>query len=357
MSRTIVLCSALALCCAAACREATARSSDPHPPAPPVRITRAAVVEAPTPDVITLTGRLAADQRAEVTADTQGKVTAVLVRRGQHVRRGQPIVRLDVRVAALRAREADAQLSSTRAQADLAAEECARARMLVERGAITKSEADQAQARCASAGSQVRAASARAHVLARGVSDGIVRAPFDGVVAERSVAAGEWVVPGRPLLTLVDADPLTIELSVPEADVHLVRPGQPVTLAVIAAPGATYRATVSRVGAEIGRSRSLIVEATLAPAPDLVPGMFAEASIVVGHTARPVVPRTAAVRRGDDWHVFVVHPTELEDRIVRLGPAPGPDRVAVVENLAKGDVVVRAPTPETRDGLTWAEQE
>src|ERR1043165_4223369 len=67
------------------------------PQAPPVKVALVAAQEAPSPDVLTLTGTIAADQRSEVTADTQGKVLAVLVERGQRVKMGEPVVQLDVR--------------------------------------------------------------------------------------------------------------------------------------------------------------------------------------------------------------------------------------------------------------------
>ena len=57
-------------------------------------------------------------------------------------------------------------------------------------------------------------------MMSKSVADGLVRAPFDGVVAEKNVAPGEWVAPGKPLFTLVDDDPLKIELSVPEVAVR-----------------------------------------------------------------------------------------------------------------------------------------
>src|SRR5262245_6412124 len=99
-------------------------------PPPAVKVPLAAVEEAPAPDILTLTGIIAADQRSEVTADTQGKVIAVLVERGQRVKMGQPVVQLDVRTAALSAREAQANLEAARAQKHLAEEECKRAQTL-----------------------------------------------------------------------------------------------------------------------------------------------------------------------------------------------------------------------------------
>ncbi|MGN6108695.1 MAG: efflux RND transporter periplasmic adaptor subunit, partial [Kofleriaceae bacterium] len=189
-----------------------------------------AATEGPTPHELVLTGMVAADQRAEVTADTQGKVINVMVERGQRVKMGAPVVQLDVRSAALSAREAQANLASARAQRELAEEECKRTKQLLDKGAITRSEYDRQNAQCTSALQQVSAAEARTAMMTKSVADGMVRAPFDGVVAQKNVTPGEWVAPGRALFTLVDDDPLKIELSVPEVSVHAIKQGQVVEL-------------------------------------------------------------------------------------------------------------------------------
>jgi membrane fusion protein, multidrug efflux system len=349
MSSTPLLLSVLALG-AAACNEATADHAPREQPKR-VAVERSIVTEAEMPDVLTLTGKLTADQRAEVTADVQGKVTEVFVKRGQRVKRGAPLLQLDVRTAALQTREASANLESARAEQALADVECGRGKTLFAQGAITKSEADRIATRCTSAGSQVSAAAARASVIAKNVKDGIVRAPFDGIITDRAVTAGEWVTPGRPLLTLVDADPLTIELSVPESNIHAIKLDQPVRLSTIANPGAYYDARITRLGGEVGKSRSLIVEATVAPTEQLMPGMFAEAEVIVGFSMHPVIPPTAAIRRGNDWHVFVVRDRELEERVIKIGTTWRSDQIAVLENLAKDEIVVRQPTQATTDGL------
>jgi membrane fusion protein (multidrug efflux system) len=327
--------------------EAAART----PPPPPVNVPLVVAQEAPEPDVLTLTGMIAADQRSEVTADTQGKVLAVLVERGQRVKMGDPVIRLDVRTAALSAREAQANLEAARAQKQLAEEECKRTQTLLDKGAITRSEFDRQAAQCTSTLQQVSAAQARADMITKSISDGLVRAPFDGLVTEKSVAPGEWVAPGRALFTLVDDDPLRIELSVPEAAVRAIQKGQKVELSAVAQPDKTYSATVSRIGGEIGRTRSLIVEATLDPQTDLVPGMFAEAHVVIGQTPRPVLPAEAVVKRGKLWHAFVSDKGELKDHIVQVGPATSPGQVAIFQGVTKGDKVVAKVTDQITDGL------
>jgi membrane fusion protein, multidrug efflux system len=336
------------------CKKKDEDTASKAPPTPPVKVDLLVAAEAPSPDVLTLTGTIAADQRSEVTADTQGKVIAVLVERGQRVKMGDPVVRLDVRTAALSAREAQANLEAARAQKQLAEEECKRTQTLLDKGAITRSEYDRQATQCTATLQQVSAAQARADMITKSISDGLVRAPFDGQVTEKTVALGEWVAPGRTLFTLVDDDPLKIELSVPEAAVRSIQKGQKVELSAVAQPGKTYTATVSRVGGEIGRTRSLIVEATLDPQKELVPGMFAEAHIVVGQTPRPVIPATAVTRRGKLWHAFIAIKGELHDQIVQVGPAAD-GQVSILQGVNKGDKLVAKVTEQIIDGLRVVE--
>ena len=363
---------------AAGCGQKSGDESTKPPPPAPVKVALATAVKAATPYQIVLTGVIAANQRAEVTADTQGKVLAVMVERGARVKFGDPVVRLDVRSAALGAREMQANLASARAQSKLAEEECARTKALLEKGAITRSEYDRQIAQCTAALQQVSAVEARTAMVSKSVTDGVVRAPFAGVVAEKMVAPGEWVAPGRPLFTLVDSDPLRVELSVPEAAVSQVREGQTVDLDAVAYRDKTYGATVTRIGAEIGRTRSLIVEATVDPNTPLRPGMFVEAHLTIGMVDRPVVPTGAVVmkcsgpegateyldrnaaknqggtRCGKTWHVFRAVSGELEDVIVQRGPDLT-DQASIAQGLAVGDKVVAKVTPDIRDGLRVVE--
>jgi len=321
----------------------------------PVKVPLVAATEAATPDVLTLTGTVVPNWRAEVTADTAGKVLNVLVERGQRVKLGQAVVSLDVRTAALSQREAQANLEAARAQRALADTECTRTKSLLDKGAITREEYDRQETQCTSALQSVSAAEARAQMMAKNVGDGQVHAPFDGIVTERDVSPGEWVNPGKPLFTLVDDNPLRIELSVPEAAVRFLKLGEDVDVTAVAFPDKTFHASVTRVGAEIGRSRALVVEATLDKGTDLVPGMFAEASIKIGEQKRPVIPKEAAVKRGKTWHVFVDNKGELEDRIVQLGAKPSADQLSIVQGVSVGDKIAAKVTDQIVDGLKVVE--
>lgn len=334
---------------AVACNESAAQNVSVEPSA--IRPALATATMLPAPETVTLTGKVVADQRAEITADTQGRVIRVMIERGQRVKKGQPVLELDTRGAALSTREAAAHLLAARSEMQLASIECERSQRLYAQGAISRSELDRQGAACTSSAQNVNAAQARTAMLAKSVNDGIVRAPFDGIVSERGVNEGEWVAPGRSLFTLVDADPLKLELSVPECNIAAVATGQHVAISTVAHPGLTYGATITRTSAEIGRTRSLIVEATIEKGTRLVPGMFVEAEVVTGHVPRPAIPETAVVKRGKTWHVFVVTSGKVEERIVQLGAAPAPGQVSILQNVKPGERVVATVTEQITDGL------
>ena len=320
------------------------------PPAPPFKAKTTIVAEGPTPDVIVVTGLVKADQRSDVTADTQGKVINVMIERSQRVKMGQPVVQLDVRSAALGAREAAANLAAARSQKQLADQECERTKSLLEKGAITKSEYDRQMAQCTSAQEQVSAVQARTEMMSKSVADGLVRAPFDGVIAEKMVSPGEWVAPGKPLFTLVDDDPLKVDLSISEIAVPLIKQDQHVELVTVAHPDKSVGATIKRLGAEIGRTRSLIVEAIVDKGSDLVPGMFVEARIKIGEVPRIIAPAGAVAKRGKTYRAFVVKKGEVEERVVQLGQSPGEGLVSIAQGLAKGDKVVTNVSDDLVDG-------
>lgn len=333
-------------------------------PDPVVAIPLTVVAEKPAPELLILTGSVVADQSSNVTAATGGKVIRVLVDRGSVVKLGEPLVMLDARSAALSAAGIKAQLGAAKAQEQLATDECKRSQALYDKGAITQSQYEREMTSCTAAQQQVAATKAQLDLVGKSISDGVVRAPFAGTVADRWVSPGEWAAPGMRLVTLVDADPLSVELSVPERWVPRLAVGQQVEVSAIAYPEKRFTATVTQLGAEIGRmTRALTVEAELAPGSSLKPGMFVEAHVTLGQQPMAVVPKKALVKRGTTWRLFVVVKGHLEERVVQLGPELPGDEVALVRGASKGDkvAIVRAGgekpgAPTSPDDVTRADE-
>jgi membrane fusion protein (multidrug efflux system) len=318
---------------------------------PAIAVPLVAAVAKPTAQTLLISGSVEADDSSDVTADAAGKVIALMVDDGDRVKKGDPLMRLDTRNAALSSKEVKANVEAARIQQKLADEECARAKALLERGAITQAEFDRAQASCTAAAQQVAAIVARQSMVGKQMSDGVVRAPFDGVITRKQVALGEWVAPGMPLLAVVDDDPLLAVLSVPESDISKIVVGQEVAVASVAFEGKTFAATVSKIDTEIGRTRGLRVETTLAPGSGLRPGMFISATVNVGKLDLPAVPATAVVRRGRTWRTFVAVSGHLEERVVQLGTPPGPGMVSIAKGVKIGESVAQTITDQTLDGV------
>jgi membrane fusion protein, multidrug efflux system len=352
-STSIALLITLAAGAGAGCsKKSDAAATDATKEADITQVPLVAAQPGSVPNQVTVTGTIVADESSDVVPDTSGKVIAVLVSRGQRVKAGDALIKLDTRTASLGVREAQANLESLRAQRKLAEDECSRSQALFDKGAITKSQFERDQAGCTQATQQVAAAEARTQMVTKSISDGVIRAPFAGVVNDTWVSPGEWAAPGNKLVTLVDDDPLKLELQVPESAAPQVKVGQAVEIEAVAFPGQVFPATVTRVSAEVGRqSRALLAEAEVAKGTPLRPGMFAEARLAIGDAVLPIVPTTALVKRGSTWRVFVVVKGRLEERVVQVGPALSGDRTAILRGVAAGERVANPVTDQVIDGL------
>jgi len=186
-----------------------------------------------------------------------------------------------------------------------------------------------------------------------GALDRSERAPFAGVISERLINPGEYVRPDSRVATLVQLDPLRLELSVPEAAVGSCAAGTEVRFRVAAFPGQVFVGRVQYVGASLRpNTRDLLVEAVVPNADQrLRPGMFAVAEVTLEEVLLPAVPGTA-IRSDAELatdRVFVVAGGVIEERLVQLGPSLG-DRVAIRSGLREGERFVLAQTPDLADG-------
>jgi membrane fusion protein (multidrug efflux system) len=309
-------------------------------------------IPATVPDWLAVTGKIVAHDRSDLVADASGNVVEVLVERGARVRRGAPLVRIDVRTAALGASEARANLAALESQRRVADAECARSSSLFERGAITRADWERDQSSCTQAQQGVAAAQARVSLAGKSVASGVLRAPFDGVVTERWVSPGEWASPGTRLVTIVADGERRAELRLSESAASRVAVGAAVEVEPVALPGHVVVATVSRLGAEIDpSSRALVAEAALPPDARILPGMFVRARIAIAERTLPAVPRSAVIHRGDTWRIFAVVDNALEERVVQVGPEVAGGRIAIAAGLAAGERVATVAGERAADGV------
>jgi membrane fusion protein (multidrug efflux system) len=352
MTRVNVILAALALL-AAACGNAEA--SSPKPPAGPqgsAKVETEVVANRQVPVFISLTGTIMAAHDSDVATDVAGKVARTLVERGAEVKSGAPLVALDSRTAGFAAREARAQADAAKARSDLMKDELGRSDELFAKGAINPSVHDRARTEAIAAEKQAEAAEAMADRLEKGLADTTVRAPFDGMVVERMVDAGEFVGPGARVVRVVQMDPLRLQLAVPEAALRHVKEGQTVEFEVASWPGQKFEGTVRFVSPAVRESsRDMVIEAEVPNKEHkLRPGMFAVAKLASGGAELASVP-TSAVKHGDQTEsVYVIEGGRLQERIIQVGEKVD-DHVAVLSGVKAGETVVARVSDALQDGL------
>ncbi len=357
--------------------------------AEPLTIAATTVERRPIDRYLRVTGSLAADEQAEVSAETAGRVVATPVERGSRVAEGTLLVRVSDTETSAQLAEAEANagqiearlgltagqpfdatrvpdVMSAKASLEWAEAEFSRIGSLLAQKVVSQSEYDQRRTQVEGARQQhqaalngaeqsfrsLQAARARMTLARKAAADTSIRAPFAGLVAERLVSVGDYVTRGARVATVVRIDPMRVELTVPEQSVALVRPGQHVTMTVDAYRGEPFAATVRFVSPSVrADQRALTVEA-VAPNPDgrLKPGLFVTASIQQPSTAPALlVPATAVETLAGTSRVYVVKDQKVEERIVTLGTTVG-EQVEVASGLSPGDVVATDPRGRLLDG-------
>ena len=332
------------------CSRASGQTREPVKELPAlVDVKLAKALPVTVPRVFVLSGTLTGNEQAKVAAGAAGKVLATYVERGQFVKKGAILARLDPRTVQAQAQEAAAQLESMRAQRAQSDLDCERTQRMFDKGAIAKADYDRAHTACTTSHFAVAAAEARKALIAQALRDAQIRAPFSGMVVEKHVSAGEYLRPDSPVATLVDVDSLRVELTVPEAELANVKQGMAVRFRV--ASGRECEGKVRYIGPSVRQqTRDGVVEAVVEnSAHDLRPGMFVTATLALGEQTLPGVPESAVAKDGATRRVFVVMNGRVEERLVSLGEIR--DGIApVVDGVKQGEQVVAQLSPGVRDG-------
>lgn len=316
--------------------------ADMKPRADAVEVDTVRVEQRMVPTTVRLTGSLRGAQESKLSPNASGRIVSIAVDVGSRVKKGDVLMKLDTRAAALTASEASSQVELARTRLENANRECDRTRQLYEAGAIAKAEYDRQMDMCKTIKIEVRAAETRATQAAQILGDGTVKAPFDGVVAERLVEPGEFVRADTAILRVATVDTLRLEIEVPEAFVGASQPGKHVAFGVSAFPGKTWTATIDRRGVAVRpSSRDVIVEAWVDNKDGLLlSGMFATVELPMAETQMAVVPKSATFEVAGKSHVFVDVDGIAHERSVQLGPEVDDNFVAIKRGVKVGEAVV-----------------
>ena len=300
-----------------------------------------------------ITGSVQPERRADLRAEVSAVVLQVLKENGDNVRRGDLLVRLDD--TAIRDSLAAAESASrTAVQAyDQAERQFQRMTTLRGSGMASAQQVEEAEIRRNTTQSDVEAAKTRAVQARQQMQRTEARAPFDGIVSERKVSAGDTAQIGKELLKVIDPTSMRFEGLVSADNIGNVKAGQPVSFRVNGYGEQQFVGKVRRVNPAANpttRQVEVLVDFSGPKQPKLA-GLYAEGRVETESSTSLTIPASAIVRDGDKSSAWRVKgdtlqkvPLAIGERDFRTG------EFALKNGLAEGDRLVRYPTATLKDG-------
>lgn len=288
-------------------------------PIPTVSVTEVGVSTVPM--TVSIIGTIAAryDMPIGVEGDA-GRVDAIYVEAGDHVKRGQVLARLNVSVLEPQVANLAAGLEQARAEADLADAEYHRAQAVGASGALSVEETQRRKSAAVTAAAKVKVAAALLAEAQARLARAAVRAPADGIILTRNVEVGQTASPGgEALFRLSEKGEVELRGQVAEQDLPLLKVGQVVNVR-LTGTAHVYQGRVRLLGAVIDpQTRLGMARVELTPDPNLRPGAFARADVTVSNADRAVLPQTAVLTDDRGSYVLIVNAQhKVERRAVRV---------------------------------------
>ena len=275
-------------------------------PIPTVSVTEVGVSTVPT--TVSIIGTIAAryDMPIGVEGDG-GRVAAIYVEAGDHVKRGQVLARLDVSVLQPQVANLEASLEEARAEADLAGAEYQRALAVGASGALSAEETQRRKSAGVTAAAKVKVAAAQLAEAQARLARAAVRAPADGLILTRNVEVGQTATAGgEALFRLSEKGEVELRGQVAEQDLPLLKVGQAVSVR-LTGTSQVYEGHIRLLGAVIDpQTRLGMARVALTPDPNLRPGAFARAEVTVSNADRAVLPQTAVLSDDKGSYVLIV---------------------------------------------------
>lgn len=322
-------------------------------------------------DEVMGTGTLEARVSATVSPKISGRVEALLVDQGDSVSAGDELVRLDsselqqqVAIAKANVEAAEAaidRLKADKERANVVLTQAEKSFQRVERlsksEATTQGDLDDAAAALGVAVADVSRAEAGIHEGQKALvsaeknlqyqqarlSDTVIVAPFDGLVVKRNREAGDVVVPGSSILTLISTQELWVSAWVDETEMSKLEPGQVARVVFRSEPNTSFPAEVRRLGREADReTREFIVDVRVLELPkNWAVGQRAEAFVAVADPQKlPMVPKPFLDRRNGEDGVYVNDNGAAAWQPLTLG-IDGTDAIGISSGIDDGDMIIR----------------
>jgi RND family efflux transporter MFP subunit len=300
-----------------------------------------------------VTGSIQPERRADLRAEVSAVVLQVLKENGDAVRQGDVLVRLDPTAIRDNLQSAEASARNATLALDQAERNLTRLKTLRESGMTSLQALDDAEVRRNAAQSELSAANARAVQARQQMERTVVRAPFNGVVSDRKVSAGDTAAIGKELLKVIDPTSMRFAGHISADKVSLVKVGQSVNFRINGYANQEFRGQITRMDPsanDVTRQVEVLVGFADANQPR-VAGLFAEGNISAEKVSAITLPESVLVKAGDKVSVWRVKDKKLSKIDLTLGARDNRTGFYEVRSgLAQGDVVLRNPGSNLKEG-------
>ncbi len=313
-----------------------AKESEDDSPAIPVETS--AATRADIYAMYSGTAPIEADAEAGVIAKVAGEVREILVEEGDDVKSGQLLARLDGDRLRLELMQSQANLR--KAQRDHQRNVDLKDRSLISAGDFEKIKYE------------MDALEASYNLAKLELSYTEIRAPINGVIAERFVKVGNTINVNTITFQVTSLEPLIAYLHIPEREYRRIARGQSAVIAVDALQGSEFQAIVARISPVVdpGTGTFKITVEVSDPSRRLKPGMFGRINIVYDMHAQALqVPRSAIIDEAGETSVFVVEDEKAVRKIIETGYANN-GQIEIVAGLTGSEKIVVVGQAGLRDG-------
>jgi RND family efflux transporter MFP subunit len=198
----------------------------------------------------------------------------------------------------------------------------------------------------------VSAAKSRAALARQQIARTMVRAPFDGIVSDRKVSAGDTATVGKELVKVIDPASMRFEGRVSTDKISTIKVGQHVKYHINGYGTQQFTGVVKRIDASANDiTRQVEVLVALTGEQPRVAGLYAEGRIDAETSNVLMLPESAMVKTGDKTYTWRVKGKLLSKVDVQTGMRDQrTGNIEIKSGLAAGDVVLRSPSSNLKDG-------
>jgi membrane fusion protein (multidrug efflux system) len=312
------------------------KGNDKNGKKPPIGVSAVVVEPQEFSNTISLSGSIDANEQIEIRSEVSGIVETISFTEGSNVSKGQILFKVnDI--------ELRAQLAQAKTKESLASENERRAKLLLQKEAISQEEYDIASA-------DYRTAKAQTQLIQAQIGKTTVRAPFSGKIGLRSISPGTYVTPTTLIAKLVSTNPLKITFSIPEKYATEINKNSEITFTV---PNVADKFTAKIYALEPAieaATRTLQIRAlTDNKNGKLLPGTFANIELPLKNIKDAIIiPTEAIVPIQDGKKVFIANNGKAKEVKVETLTRTDKD-IVITSGLKIGDTVLTSGVMSLKD--------